>query len=749
MLGDVGRQRQVKEAIVMSQRLIPISFAIGLYLASAPLALGQDWSQWRGADHSGVSAATELIDSWSKDGENLIWRADFTGRSTLAVFDGRTCGIGRVGDGVDRQEVVSCWNAEDGRLLWENRFNVYLTTVPFTRAGWAGVAGDAETGYLYAQGVDGHFWCFDRQGNIVWEWNLGEDLGRFSGYGGRTHSPIVDGDQVLLSVIGSIWGDRAAPRHRFFSFDKRTGKIIWITTAGTGIKDRNTQGTPIVATIGEQRLLIGGTADGWIYALKVGTGEEVWRFHLSKRGINTTPAVRGHMVYATHSEENLDEGVMGRVVAIDARGKGDITATGEVWRAPLLVGYSSPLIHQDRLYLVDNSANLLALDAQTGEEIWEHNFGKVGKGSPVWADGKIYVTEVNGNFHILEPGAKGAKELDAEHLTMGEERYAEVYGSPAIAYGRIYFATEEGVYCLGQKEAPFSSASAGSAMASNEMAPEGAKAAALLVVPAEVVVGAGEAVEFEVRSFDALGRSLGVVPATLALDGLKGKLSGNRFIGDPAAGTQTGKITASAGGLSASARLRVVGPLPWSENFDGFEVGKFPANWIGIPGKAAVQEVEGAGKVLVKPRSRIGVPRANFLMGSSDMADYTIQADMLGTVKGRRRPDMGLVNSGYTLDMQGNHQRLQVRSWAAELRMAETIDFSWEMGVWYTMKMRVDQEPGKTVIRGKVWKQGEAEPAEWSITAEDPHPTLSGSPGLYGYSPVEIYYDNVKVTVSK
>ena len=748
MLGDMGRQRQVEEATVKSQRLIPVFFIIGLCFASSTPAEDRDWSQWRGVDHSGVSPQTGLIDSWSKEGENLIWRADFTGRSTLAVFDGRTCGIGRVGDGVDRQEVVACWNAEDGTLLWEKHFNVYLTTVPFTRAGWAGVAGDGETGYLYAQGVDGHFWCFDRRGKIVWEWNLGEDLGRFSGYGGRTHTPIVEGDQVLLSVIGSIWGDRAAPRHRFFSFDKRTGKILWITTAGTGIKDRNTQGTPIVATIGEQRLLIGGTADGWIYALEVGTGREVWRFHLSKRGINTTPAVRGNLVYAAHSEENLDEGVMGRVVAIDARGQGDITATGEVWRAPLLVGFSSPLVHQDRLYVVDNSANLLALDAETGEEIWEHNFGKVGKGSPIWADGKIYVTEVNGNFHILEPGLEGATELDAEHLTMGEERYAEVYGSPAVAYGRIYFASEEGVYCLGKKDSPFEAPPAEPARPL-PAAPEGAQAAHLQVVPAEVVVHAGEAVDFEVRAFDSRGRPMGTVAATFALEGLKGKLEGPRFTGDGAAGTQVGKISASSGDLSAAARVRVIGPLPWSENFDGFEVGKFPTAWIGIPGKAAVQEVEGAGKVLVKPRSRVGVPRANFLMGSSEMAGYTVQADLLGTLKGRRRPDLGLVNSGYTLDLQGNHQRLQVRSWAAELRMAKTIDFAWEMGVWYTMKMRVDQEPGKTVIRGKVWKRGEPEPAAWSITAEDPHPTPSGSPGLYGYSPVEIYYDNVKVTVSE
>ena len=30
-------------------------------------------------------------------------------------------------------------------------------------------------------------------------------------------------------------------------------------------------------------------------------------------------------------------------------------------------------------------------------------------------------------------------------------------------------------------------------------------------------------------------------------------------------------------------------------------------------------------------------------------------------------PDLGLINGGYTLDLMGNHQRLQLRTWASEL----------------------------------------------------------------------------------
>ena len=78
---------------------------------------------------------------------------------------------------------------------------------------------------------------------------------------------------------------------------------------------------------------------------------------------------------------------------------------------------------------------------------------------------------------------------------------------------------------------------------------------------------------------------------------------------------------------------------------------------------------------------------------------------MLSERKRRIRPDMGLIAGRYILDMQGNHQRLQVRSWTSDLRMAKTIDFAWETDVWYTAKLRVDVEDGQAVVRGKVWKR--------------------------------------------
>ena len=76
----------------------------------------------------------------------------------------------------------------------------------------------------------------------------------------------------------------------------------------------------MVRIIGDQRLLIDGNADGGIYALNVHTGQKVWAFPLSKRGINSSIVVDGDMVYASHSEENVDGSVaMGRAASATMR----------------------------------------------------------------------------------------------------------------------------------------------------------------------------------------------------------------------------------------------------------------------------------------------------------------------------------------------------------------------------------------------------------------------------------------------
>ena len=723
---------------------VAAALLVAMVLCLAAPAAAQDWPSWRGRGQTGVSETTGLVSSWSPDGENLIWSDAWVGRSTPAVFDGRVCANGRTGGGVDEQEVVACWNAETGSKLWQHNYNVNNTTVPFNRLGWGSVTGDPDTGYLYAMNIDGHLNVFDRDGTVVWSWRLAEELGRASGYGGRTSTPLVDEDQLLLSIIGAGWGNLGGPpRHRYFGFNKMTGEVRWTSTPGGTVADMNTQSVGVVGVLNGQRLWIDGNADGHIYALKARTGEKVWEFHLSKRGINVSPVLDGETIYVAHSEENVDTATMGRVVAIDATGTGDVTATHERWRADEMgVGFSSPLVHDGRVYVIDNSANLFALDASSGAVQWEQSVGTVGKASPVWADGKLFITETNGNVTILQPGATGATELDHDELMVPEEnRAAEIYGSFAVGYGRLYVTSEAGIYCIGNPSESFVARAGTDPDLGGELAATSTPSV-LQVVPADVIAAAGDTIEFEVRAYDTGGRFLGAQQATWGVDSLAGgNVSAQGVLTtDARAANQAGTVTATVGGLTAVAQVRVFAPLPWSENF---ESGR-PPFWIGGGGSLAVEDL-GGNQVFRKGASRTGIHRHAIYMGPADMSGYTVQVDVLSTQQGRRRPDIGLINSGYTMDLQGNRQKVQIQSWAAELRIKEEVDFAWEPDTWYRLKLRVDIESDRGMVRGKVWPRDATEPTDWTITAEDPLPNRTGSPGIIGYSPINIYFDNVSV----
>ena len=98
---------------------------------------------------------------------------------------------------------------------------------------------------------------------------------------------------------------------------------------------------------------------------------------------------------------------------------------------------------------------------------------------------------------------------------MADGRYAEIYGSFASAYGRLYVTAESGIYCIGDPDAPFEpTARRRTGRSREETAPDGV-VASIQVVPAEVIAAAGQPVRFSVLAFDANGRALGPQDADL------------------------------------------------------------------------------------------------------------------------------------------------------------------------------------------------------------------------------------------
>ena len=334
---------------------------------------------------------------------------------------------------------------------------------------------------------------------------------------------------------------------------------------------------------------------------------------------------------------------------------------------------------------MDNSAILGAFDLKTGKELWTKRLGTLQKGSPVLADGKLYVGTENGKFYILRPTATGAEVLD-EDLIGTAANPEPIVASPAIADGRIYVTTMSpaepmtgsagismpSAHGAGQRRqpAPASRAARGSRRAA---------VAQVQVFPYEALLDPGGKQAFTLKLYDAKGNFIRTAPASEAqwtLDLLRRHRRRRRRLRRARRPDRAGFVKATVGGVTGQARVRVIPPLPWTLRLRRHQ------------GRADVVDVEPEGRA-ERPWTaaacwfgRATTPSAaarRFIMGRPDWSNYTVEADVRGTEMRRQRGDVGLINQRYALVLFGNGQQLEMHPWQAADEMTVRVDtFAWD-----------------------------------------------------------------------
>jgi outer membrane protein assembly factor BamB len=714
------------------------------------VALG-DWPEARGPHRDGRSDEKGLIEKWTMNGAGFLWRAPYGGRSAPVVMGNRVYVQNPAGLGEAMQERVMALDADSGKVVWEYRFNVFQSDVPPHRVGWASPSVDPETGNVYALGVGATVLALSKDGKLLWDRSVGEEFAAFTTHGGRTMTPIVDGNLVIVSAAVSNWGSNANRAQRFIALDKRTGEIVWVSSPGGRPYD-TAYALPTIATINGVRLLICGIGDGGVYALKPQTGEKVWGIVIAKRAINTGVVVSGNTVIISHGDENIDVPELGMIAAIDGSQKGDIKAVKWAQKGDQF-GFSSPVIDGSRVYEIENGSRLKAYDLESGKLLWTQTLGTIQKAPLVFADGKLYVGTESGKFFIVRPFADHAEILSEVEMPASKDDNAgqsagiaePIFAGAAVSRGRVFFVSTGGVYAIGPKTA---TKPAGTTV--DEPAVQGqGDPAWLQVSPTELFLKPGQAVKLHARAFDAQGRLLREeTGATWALTGLKGAVAADgTFTPAADAGGQAGTIKATVGSLSSESRATIVRPLPWTETFDSYADGAVPPGWINVTaGKMAVATVDGQ-KVLSKAPDPTIFKRFRAFVGPTDLANYTVEADVRGTSKRRQMSDLGVTAQRYSLVLYGNAQQLKIEPWEPEIHRSAMVPYEWKPDTWYHLKLRVENMPdGKVRARGKAWPVGSPEPEAWAIEKIDPIGNHKGAPGFFVDAEFGAAVDNIKVT---
>lgn len=199
----------------------------------------------------------------------------------------------------------------------------------------------------------------------------------------------------------------------------------------------------------------------------------------------------------------------------------------------------------------------------------------MGRGSPVYADGKIYCTDAAGRWYIF--GIDSSGKLKKLHQLRMD---AEINGSPIISHGRIYLPTDVGMYCIGKPDAEVAADPAPEPAIETPVAQDNEPALALLT-PAESLLEPGQKQQFQVLLYNKNGQFLNAAPAAdvkFSVEGPGAIDATGKYTaaGDQAAGVL---VNAEVGTLKAPARLRVVTPFPWDITFSD---GQVPINGIGM-----------------------------------------------------------------------------------------------------------------------------------------------------------------------
>ena len=740
------------------------------------------WLNWRGPEQSGVSRETGLPATVATS--SALWTANYPGQSTPVIAHGRLYVVGYQGEGADLQEGIGCFDAETGKLLWGRRYNDFLSDTVYLRYATASPAIDSETGNIYLQGTQGILAAFDPDGKLIWQHSLMEEFGRLTFPNSRTASPLIDGDLVITRGITANWGAQGPASDRFYAFDKRTGELVWSSTPGDRPKD-NSYSHPYLGWFKGKRVFFTALGDGSVACVNARTGEPLWRVPLFRAGINATVVVHnndkiialfgtpyelGHMVALKFPDVLPTNAVAGAVV-VDAK---DV----QLWTADISTSASHPILVGDTVYVVAEKGDLCAVDANSGKIHWKLKLGiEQRNASLLYADGRLYVPILEdpaskaqgeseagskGAFYIIKPG-------DQPEVLTHIELDGRCFGTPVAYNGKVYVQTTQKLFCFGK-----SGNNPGvPAPVEEKPWPAPGPASQLQVVPSEVLLHPGDKANFRVRTLDANGfiveelkdvkqvKWASYVPPTAKVKStLKAAFNENgELLVAPDKVLSAGAFEASFNDLKGYIRGRVMPSLPIKQDFDAIALGETnlvegvafaypPLPWIGARFKFEVRERDG-NKCLVKTIDNKFFQRATVFIGTPEMNNYTLEADVMSDGNRRKMSEVGLINQRYAIVLKGNDQKIEVNSNLERLR--QSVDFKWQPNVWYHLKSRVDiAADGAGVVRAKAWKKGEPEPEAWTI--EVPHKTAhqQGSPGLFGFSPqdMRVYIDNISVSAN-
>ena len=416
-----------------------------LLIACAVAPLGaENWPQWRGPSHNGISGEKNLPIKWTQT-ENILWKLPMPALSgSTPIIWGDRIFLNVADPLPDTGQAPSlhlwCVDRIKGTLLWQKplgggnrmqRKQNQSTPSPVTDGTHVWVM--TGTGILKA---------FDFAGKEIWSRDIQADYGRFGLNWGYGSSPLLHGDSLYVQVLH---GMRTDDPSYLLRINKATGKSTWRAERATNaqMESPDSYTTPALVQVGgaQEIVVTGGDV---VTGHDLATGKERWRAEGLNPGNNpfqrivASPVVHGDLIIAPTRERPM--------LVLKAGGRGDITKSHLLWSFDSGPDVPTPVTDGTYVYSINDKGIMFCLDARTGKELYGRQRLRPGtySGSPVLADGKIYITNEDGVTSVVKAGP--------QFLVVSENEFDDYsLSSPAISNGQMFFRTTKFLWAIGAK----------------------------------------------------------------------------------------------------------------------------------------------------------------------------------------------------------------------------------------------------------------------------------------------------------
>ncbi|MBA3314956.1 MAG: PQQ-like beta-propeller repeat protein [Planctomycetota bacterium] len=437
-LEAVAQAETARETSPHPRRLSPgrggITLASGGHISGdAPRAEARSWPQFRGPTADGHATANDLPLRWSEK-KNVRWKTPTPGLgwSSPAVADDRIWLTTALDDGrslhaicldqetgAERHDVEVFRIAEPGKIHPKNS---HATPTPI-------LSGEYVFVHFGAHGTA----CLDRDGNVLWTRTI-----PYYHHHGPSASPVLAAGNLIIPCDGftepfydEITRTGVDLPQFVIALDAATGQTIWKTP-----RDGNhAYCTPLVIEVNGATQVV-SPGGKYVAAYDPETGREIWRCDYGDGySVVPSPVYGNDLVYVCTGYDTP------ALLAIRPDGTGDVTATHVAWRAKQGVPLNpSPLLADDKLYLVSDGGVMSCLDAKNGKLLWKGRLGGNFSAAPILSGGHIYACSESGVTHVISTKSPRFDRVAGNKLD------GHMLASPAVSGNALFLRTDGAVY---------------------------------------------------------------------------------------------------------------------------------------------------------------------------------------------------------------------------------------------------------------------------------------------------------------